>query len=287
MKKIRIIGVPEHFNYPWIRLVEKQAIPGYELEWTNESRGSGAMNKALREDEADIAIILTESYIKDKIEGNPGLMIGYHVRSPLTWGIHVPAQSAVQTVEDLRGKPFLISRYGSGSHLMAFVLAQKHNWEGQELKFEVVGNMDGALDSFKDQEAKAFLWEKYTTKPLVDQGHFRRVGEIPTPWPCFAIIAQQKLVNEQPEVLQMVLKELYKESKAISSLPELSSLLSEQYQIQQADIEAWLLQTQWAESSEVSRESLSNTVDTLFDLGLISEKISAEDLVSTTLVSLK
>lgn len=288
MKTINIIGVPEHFNYPWIKLVEKQPLKeqGLLLNWQNESNGSGAMNKALREKKADIAVLLTESFVKDKTEGNPGKILGYHVLSPLTWGIHVPANSSVESINDLKEAPFLISRYGSGSHLMAFLLAKQNNWNTEHLHFEVVGNMDGAREAFEDQQPKAFLWEKYTTKPLVDQGIFRRVGEIPTPWPCFVIVAHEDLLIEHPEKLQALQHALYQGSSETRLLNNLSSLLSQNYGIQEADIKAWLNQTEWATNSRMKESTLENTIDILSQLQLIDEKVPVSELIAEKFVSL-
>ncbi|MEN8797763.1 MAG: ABC transporter substrate-binding protein, partial [Flavobacteriaceae bacterium] len=37
MKKVRIVGVPEHFNLPWLFALEDGAFAdrGIELQWTN------------------------------------------------------------------------------------------------------------------------------------------------------------------------------------------------------------------------------------------------------------
>lgn len=43
--------------------------------------------------------------------------------SPLCWAISTGVTSKIQSVEDLRGGTFAVSRMGSGSHLMAYVLA--------------------------------------------------------------------------------------------------------------------------------------------------------------------
>ncbi len=288
MKKIRIIGVPEHFNFPWIKTVEKQPLKenGFLLEWTDESKGSGAMNKALREGDVDIAILLTESFIKDKLEGNPGKIIGYHVLSPLTWSIHVPAKARVNSVEELNNAPFLISRYGSGSHLMTFLLAQQNNWNLKDLNFEVVGNMDGAKESFQDQQAKAFLWEKFTTKPLVDQGIFKRVGEIPTPWPCFVMVAHKNILEKYPEEIKVLQNHLYANSKDLSQNPSLSSLISNAYSIQEMDIKAWLNQTEWATNSQMGKTTLEKTMEILFELDLISSKIDVTELIDPNFAEL-
>ena len=43
------------------------------------------------------------------------------MQTPLNWGIHVAKNSGYKTIEDLKGKKAAINRYGSGSHLMAFI----------------------------------------------------------------------------------------------------------------------------------------------------------------------
>ena len=80
---------------------------------------------------------------------------------------------------------------GSGSHLMALVAARQRGAPDPE--FEVVGDLQGARKALKNKEADLFMWEKFTTKPLVDSGEWSRVAEVPTPWPCFAVCVRRKL----------------------------------------------------------------------------------------------
>ena len=111
MKSLRITGVPEHFNLPWRRVIDKQPFlsEGVELIWIDESRGSGQMNQALRNDETDLALILTESFIQDFQKGNPSKMIGYHIKSPLIWGVHVGGKSSINQISDIQSPHFYIS----------------------------------------------------------------------------------------------------------------------------------------------------------------------------------
>ncbi|WP_375583330.1 ABC transporter substrate-binding protein [Cyclobacterium xiamenense] len=281
MEKITITGVPEHFNYPWIKLIESQPFlkEDIQLIWEEESRGSGAMNKAIREGNSDLAIILTESFVKDKIEGNPGKIIGFHVDSPLVWGIHVPAKSALQHPSDLRNVPFLVSRLGSGSHLMAFLLAQEQGWDTRSMEFEIIGNLDGAIKSFKSSNPKAFLWEKYTTQPLVYGGGFRRIGEIPTPWPCFVIVASESFLANHPRLMQGLLGEIYRTNARLMAdkagiVPEIAN----RYKLDQKDVSEWLQQTHWATSEKIDPSHLQKTMDILVQLRLIQKKMPVADL---------
>ena len=60
---------------------------------------------------------------------------------------------------------------------MAFVQAENLGWDPKEdVQFTVVGNLDGARAALGKGEASAFMWEKFTTKPHVDSGEWRRTG---------------------------------------------------------------------------------------------------------------
>ena len=287
MQTITITGVPEHFNYPWIKLIEKQPLSNIELKWIDEPKGSGAMNQAIRQEQTDLAIILTESFIKDATEGNKGKIIGFHVQSPLTWGIHVPASAPINKTNELDNIPFLISRYGSGSHLMAFLLAKQHQWDPKSLKFNVINNLEGAREAFKSGEVQAFLWEKYTTKPYVDRGEFKRVGEIPTPWPCFVIVASPTALERYPKEIKEIQKQLYNISASLMEDKKLlADQISAQYQIKATDIDAWLEQTEWAIDPSMSKAALEQTMQILLDLDLIDTKVSLEELVAEDFVKL-
>jgi ABC-type nitrate/sulfonate/bicarbonate transport system substrate-binding protein len=288
MKKIRITGVPEHFNFPWIQVVGEQPLhnQGITLEWINEPRGSGAMCKALREDETDLAILLTESFIKDATEGNTAKCIGLHVATPLIWGIHVAATSPFQNLKDFSEKHFFISRQGSGSHLMAFVLAQREGWKIEDLVFEQIVNLDGALNAFGSGSKGIFLWEKFMTKPFVDEGKLRRIGEIPSPWPCFSIVASKAVLEKYPLEILLLREEVYKKSRALKHSEFAIAQLAEAYQLQAGDVKEWLSQTDWAYEGGIAKEMLEKTMDLLLDLGIIDKTIPASSLVNPAYVKL-
>ena len=56
---MKIGGVPEHFNLPWLRLVESRALDDLGVSWRDVPEGSGAMAAALRAGELDAAMLLT------------------------------------------------------------------------------------------------------------------------------------------------------------------------------------------------------------------------------------
>src|SRR5262245_66047978 len=123
MIKIRIGGVPEHFNLPWhLALQARRFAPlGVDVSWRDYAGGSGAMAKALRDGELDAALLLTEGAVAAVADGVPLEIASLYTDSPLVWGVHVPAASKFRAVGELAGARYAISRMGSGSHLMAFV----------------------------------------------------------------------------------------------------------------------------------------------------------------------
>lgn len=282
MKTLRITGVPEHFNLPWKKVVAAQpfAVKGIQLSWTDESRGSGQMNKALRDDETDLAIVLTESFLKDFEEGNPSRMIGFHVKSPLIWGIHIPGKSPVEKLNQIEKPKFLISRMGSGSHLMAFVLAQREGWNPENLEFKIVDNLNGALEAMNPETPEMFLWEKYTTKPWVFSGDFKRIGEVPSPWPCFVIVASEKALSEFGDLIFELRDLVYQTSDELQTSPETPIEIHKAYELELEVVIAWLSQTNWETKPTISRTELEEAMEKMQELGIIKHRLSLDRFLS-------
>ena len=74
------------------------------------------MIRGLETGSLDVAILLTEGITKAILQGLDVKIIQVYVTTPLHWGIHVPFHSDIQTMDDLKGQTFAISREGSGSH---------------------------------------------------------------------------------------------------------------------------------------------------------------------------
>ncbi len=280
MKTIKVGGVPEHFNLPWHQCIENNNFEneGIKVTWKEFPEGTGAMCKALRAGEIDVAVILTEGIIRDIINGNPAKIIQTYIASPLIWGIHVDAQSSYKNVEDLEGTKAAISREGSGSHLMAYVNAEHKNWDIDKLQFEIINNLEGAIKALKSDKAQYFMWEHFTTKPLVDNNTFRLVADCPTPWPCFVIAATDDCINKDAEALKKMLKVLNKETRDFKNQDKIDVRLSERYQQKLEDIRKWLDLTQWSQQ-QISQEDLEKVQQNLLRLELIDEKVSHEELV--------
>ena len=145
-------------------------------------------------------------------------------------GIHVGAKSKCTSVNDLENSRAAISRFGSGSHLIAYVNADNYKWDLAKQKFEVVKNLDGGRAYLADGKADYFLWEKFTTKPFVDKGEFRIIGKCPTPWPSFVVAVREELLlthnTEIEQILKIVNESCSQVKQAIIQLKKLQSAIN-------------------------------------------------------------
>lgn len=278
---IRIGGVPEHFNLPIHLANERGAFKshGISLEWTDFYGGTGQMTRALREDEVDVCLLLTEGIIADIIKGNPSKIISEYVITPLTWGIHTGMNNPLQPHDFLFDKQHAISRLGSGSHLISIVNA---NSKGQSMgsdQFTVIQNLDGALESLKSGQTDVFYWEKYTTKPYVDAGKLRRIGEYLTPWPCFVIAASEKILKQAPEAIDKMLDIIQESCKQFMHNDSMIPLASERYHQKLKDIERWYHSTEWAADSWVSDKMIKSVIFHLKAAGIIGEDQHIPELI--------
>jgi ABC-type nitrate/sulfonate/bicarbonate transport system substrate-binding protein len=278
MKTIKIAGVPEHFNLPWHLCIDNGEFEqvGIDLQWTDVPEGTGKMCQMLRDGETDIAVILTEGIVKDIIGGNPSSIVQIFIESPLIWGIHVAANSKYHSMSDLKNTKVAISRYGSGSHLMAYVNAQNQSrmmsgWNTNNLEFEIVNTIDGAVEALTNGTADYFMWERFMTKPLVDKGIFRRIAECPTPWPCFVIAVRNEFLKHNKQTLSLILAIINNTTIEFKDIPSIDKTLASKYHQKIEDIQEWLSLTKWSQKP-IEEKVLNNIQNQLFDLKIIDKK---------------
>ncbi|MFA9191534.1 substrate-binding domain-containing protein [Flavobacterium sp. FZUC8N2.13] len=282
MKTIKIAGVPEHFNLPWHLAIENKKFEtqNIDLQWTDIPEGTGKMCQMLRDGETDIAVILSEGMVKDIVAGNPSKIVQVYVASPLIWGIHVAAKSNYKTLADIENTKVAISRLGSGSQLMAYVNANNQNWETDNLQFEIVNTIDGAVEALSNGTADYFMWERFMTKPLVDKGIFRKIADCPTPWPCFVIAVRDEILEKEPEAIQKILDTINKATASFKTIPEIDAVLAQKYHQKIEDIQEWLSITEWSQE-QLSKEMLNNIQNQLLELKIIDKIGTFDEIVKT------
>tara|TARA_R110000737_G_scaffold197838_1_gene218048 strand:+ start:1769 stop:2614 length:846 start_codon:yes stop_codon:yes gene_type:complete len=281
MKTVKIIGVPEHFNLPWHLAIEEGAFEerGIDLSWTDIPEGTGKMCELLKNQETDLAIILTEGIVKSIIEGNKVKIIQEYIASPLLWGIHVDANSTYRSLEELKNTTAAISRFGSGSHLMAYVQAKQMGWETEKLKFNLVNNLNGAVESLSTAKSDYFMWERFTTKPLVDSGIFRHLGNCPTPWPCFMLVGTDEFLTENKSLVKHIQEIINIYTVEFKQIPRIDATLANRYHQKLEDIQEWLQITEWSQK-QLPEDTLMKIQETLKELDLIDKSVPISKILN-------
>jgi len=279
MISIKIGGVPEHFNLPWLTSLERGVVPSVSAEWQDFPGGTGVMAAALRQGEIDAALLLTEGAIAAIANGGPFKIASLYTETPLVWGIHVPAASGLDTVADIIGRRYAISRNGSGSHLMAYVHARQQGWPTDALEFVTVGDLAGARRAFAEGKAEIFFWEKFMTKPLVDSGEFRRIGEFSAPWPAFVLCVADRCTGDRLAALEMLLRAALQEASELRERPDAAALFAQRYGLERVDAAEWLAATRFATAPTIDLGRLGAAVDALAELSLIPAEFRADQAV--------
>lgn len=284
--KIRIGGVPEHFNFPWHYGIKNGCFQkaGIEVEWHDFPGGTGAMSEALKNNELDMAILLTEGAVKEIVQGANFKISKTYVDSPLTWGIHTSAKNIRADLSNLASMNYAISRLGSGSHLMAYVHAAESNIQLKDTQMKIVGNISNARASLEAGDTHLFFWEKFMTKPFVDSGELKRLDSFPTPWPCFMIVTNNEYYHKNKVNLILLFHVLNNILLELKTYKPIVTEIAANFHLKQEDTKDWLEDTQWNCNFDLKGTSLLNVCNTLKELSLIDTVPPLNQLIHESVI---
>lgn len=269
---LRIAGVPEPFNLPWQLALERRAFvrAKIELKWRTVPEGTGRMCELLRKGETDLAVLVTEGAVKDILSGNPSRIVSSFVDTPLTWGVHVGAHTALRTPGDLQGVPFAISRFNSGSHLMSLAYAKEHGRHLSEKDFIVVNDLAGAVKRLQEPEPAIFLWEKFITAAHVHAGTLRRVDEYRPSWPCFVVVARHAVLEEHGDAVQRLMKVVRDQARGLMEKKSAPEMVAQRYGMSVVDAKEWFQSVRWNLEGASSSKVFEAVTDALLRSGSIA-----------------
>ena len=235
------------------------------------------MITSLRNNLIDVAIGLTEGWVAElgkENKSNVGAfkIVGTYVESPLCWAISTGIERDLTDVESLKHGKVGVSRIGSGSYVMSYVLADTKDWLSTtpgQAPFEVVPlqtftNLRAAVN---DGSADFFMWEHFTTKKYHDNKEVKRIGEIYTPWSSWKIVAK----NSNDERLLPMFDAI---NKGISHFwahkQEAVDYVSTQLDYSRDDARDWLNTVEFATDVKgVKKETIDKTIEVLTKAGVI------------------
>lgn len=182
-------------------------------------------------------------------------------------------------MSSLKGSKIGISRIGSGSQVMGYVLADQQGWltpgASPYSDFVVLQNFANLRKAVNDGTADFFMWEHFTSKRYYDSGEIRRVGEIYTPWSSWKIVASTALLPEQnpDKRLLDLFKKLDEGINYFSShYDEAVKYISTELDYSEADAREWLSTVRFATKTEgVDLKVIQSCVNILRKAGVLVE----------------
>lgn len=309
---LKIGFVPEHFSTP-LHFAQKHY--GLSAELVPFPSGTGHMITSLRSGEIDVAVGLTEGWVaglgkdpstqQDASFGTDGgyRLVGTYVETPLCWAISTGAnRTEIQSVDSLKGGKIGVSRIGSGSYVMGYVLADQRDWlvpttavgTGIETAspfsdFVVLNTFKNLRDAVNDGRADFFMWEHFTSKKYYDSGEIRRVGEIYTPWSSWKIVASTKLFDDAKKLDDRVEEAMEKINEGIKHFEEHKDeavkYISTELDYSEEDAREWLKTVRFPKRVQgVDKAVIDKTVNILKKAGVLIEGrgMQPEEMIAKT-----
>jgi len=259
------------------------------------------MVTALQAGEIDIGVGLTEGWIaalgkaQSKKEDAGFRVVGTYVETPLCWAISTGAKREdLKGVESLKGKKVGVSRIGSGSYVMSFVLADQQGWldtssDSPPFPVEPLNTFANLRNGVNDSTADFFMWEHFTSKRYYDNGEIKRIGEIYTPWSSWKIVAVNDLLQPAraskaalKDELEDVMQKINKGVKHFEeNQEEAVQYISTKLDYSEEDAREWLKTVRFAKDVKgVEPQVVDKTVSILQKAGVLEKDVNASAMIA-------
>jgi len=269
---LRVGYVREHFCSPLLQFAAVDQEKTFTL--LECPSGTGQLISRLTNDEIDIAIALTDPLIAGIAKGSQAYkLVGSYVTSPLRWAVITGQRdSPYNQISDLQGTTLGISRNGSGSQTMAYVMALQQGWPTDNLAFQINNDIQGLINSVNDGSTSAFMWEWFTTKPFVDAGQCRFIGDVPTPWPSWLIAAHptRTRASDVTQFLKSLSGYVWSFSSPEQRAGPSVEFIKEKFGYPEEDVKAWIQTVAYPEDcAEIPSRVLTETLAVLEKAGVV------------------
>lgn len=206
MSPLKVGFVPEHFSTPlhFAQVKNFFADANLQIELIPYLAGSGHLIQSLGDKSIDVAIGLTEAFVRGIANGNETYnIVGTYVDSPLNWSVSTGyKRKDITSIADLQSKRLAVSRIGSGSYVMSYVLGLEKKFTNPYFQSHpTLSTFENLRDSVNEkpgvEASDGFMWEYFTTKKYYDSKEIKAIGQIYTPWPSWVICSRSDLAKSE------------------------------------------------------------------------------------------
>lgn len=196
----------------------------------------------------------------------------------------------LKSVDDLKGTKVGVSRIGSGSYVMSFVLADQQGWLKSScgkkwpapFTFHPLQNFANLRKGVNDGTVDFFMWEHFTSKKYYDNGEIKRIGEIYTPWPSWTIVMGDHCAGLEDRRVDEMLKKLDQGVKYFEeNQEEAVRYISTELDYSEEDAREWLKTVKFKKSTfGTAEDMLDNVCDLLKNAGVVDEDAEASGMIA-------
>ena len=230
-------------------------------------------------DEIDVSIALTESLLAGIAKNNTSYkFIGTYIQSPLNWAVITGVNSKYNSLDEVEGTKFGISRKGSGSEVMANVMSLEKGWK-KSLDFQINDSFQNLRQSVNDGSTSCFMWEWFTTLPYVKTGEVKFIGNQLTPWPSWSIVSKPQIESEKLTKFLNDLDNAVRSFDNSRTNGDAANYVSKTFNYDINDVNEWLKGVIYSQShlNVVDSKVLIKTLDILAKANVISKPSSNND----------
>lgn len=118
------------------------------------------------------------------------------------------------------------------------------------------------------------------TKPVVDAGRFRRVGEFVAPWPAFVVCAAPDALAAKGPAIAAVLRMAVAAAARLAASPDGAAQIASRYGLEVRDVRDWLATTRWATRPGIDAAHVAPALAALHELEIVDRALAPADMLA-------
>jgi ABC-type nitrate/sulfonate/bicarbonate transport system substrate-binding protein len=283
-------GEKEFDNMPFL-IAEQEGYfteEGLDLEIVHFSGGGGDLVSGFAGERVDLGFTSFASALRGMVAGVPIKIVAETSTFPVFWGLIVPTDSDIQSVDDLEaGDRIAITSEGGLTHYVALLILAQAGLSPNDVTLVPLGvgpEMPAALRAGEIEAAIAFP----PNGPLLEnEGVARYVVSLQELVPNFTfagIIASEKAIDEKPEAIAGLLRAYQRGLEWMEENPEESvAFIEEKYEID-PEISRQLYEAgmeNFNRTGEINMEGLEFVLSTSAEYGFLEEELTVEEAADT------
>ncbi len=114
---------------------------------------------------------------------------------------------------------------------------------------------------------------------MVDSNIFRRIGNCPSPWPCFVIAAREDFLENNAKEVKTILEIINATTREFKNIPSIDKTIANRYDQKLEDVQDWLSLTEWSQDL-IEENTIMKVQEKLIALNIITKKLPYKELTA-------